>query len=418
MIDLSPYLPYALTALLSLLIGSGFSALFLQRKHMTLERENGRLTAALDAEVNALKHASDTLDARFKATAQEALTQSATQLMSLAQEKLTNAHKDSRHALNTRQHAIDAMIKPMHEKLETLSQTLTHVKGTDEALRTELHTLSKETARLVGALKDPAAQGKWGEFILEGLMEKSGLIKGVHYETQVTLNGDNGVQRPDVLINIPDGLRIVVDAKAPINQTIERLGDTITEAEHGEMIDKTLRQVRQHIKDLGKKNYWEALDSVDFTVMFLPSEQIYSLALRADPDIITFAADRNIIIASPTLLLSLTRVVVLNWRQIELAQNAQAISEAGYDLYKRLLTFTDHMQKIGKNISSALRGYNDTIGSFERSVLPAARKFKDLQASNHTQTDLSIQPPPEDTPRHLNLTAEDDKEKQAHITDI
>jgi DNA recombination protein RmuC len=266
---------------------------------------------------------------------------------------------------------------------------------------------------LVGALRDPAAQGKWGEFILEGLLEKSGLIKGVHYETQVSMHHEGQRQRPDAIIHMQDGFNIIIDAKAPLNQFTQRLDQQISEEEYQNLLKNIAKQVREHIKELGKKGYWENIDSPDFTVMFLPSEYLYSLALRADPEIVDFAAQRNIIIASPTLLMSLIRVVGMSWRQMELAQNAQEISERGYELYKRMLTFTTHFEKLGKNIGAALRGYNDAIGSFERSVLPAARKFKDLQGSTSTNADITLSEQNNETPRTLQLTDEDQNEKNA-----
>ncbi len=165
-----------------------------------------------------------------------------------------------------------------------------------------------------------------------------------------------------------------------------------------------------------KKDYWENIDSPDFTVMFLPSEHLYSLALRSDPSLVDFAADRNVIIASPTLLMSLIRVVSMSWRQVDLAKNAQEISERGQDLYKRLLTFTGHIEKVGKNIGAALRGYNDAVGSLERSVLPAARKFKDLQGTASTTPDISVVEQTEDLPRILTLTTEDEDEKKRAST--
>lgn len=384
----------------------------MQRRQITLERDNAKLTEQLIAQEHALTQAGDSLDARFKATAQEALAKSTEQFMQLAQEKLKAAQSDQAHDIEKRQKSIDDMVKPVHQKLEELNKALDQVKGTDQALRDDLKSLNKETARLVGALRNPAAQGRWGEFILEGLLEKSGLIKGVHYETQVSMHSEGSRQRPDAVIHMQDGFNIIIDSKAPLNEFTQRLDSDLSDSEYKDIMHKISHQVRHHIKELSKKGYWENIDSPDFTVMFLPSEHLYSLALRADPDIVNFAAERNIIIASPTLLMSLIRVVGMSWRQMELAQNAQEISERGYELYKRLLTFTDHFQKVGKNIGQALRGYNDAIGSFERSVLPSARKFKDLQGSTQTSlAEMTVTEQNTDSARHLNLSHEDESEK-------
>jgi DNA recombination protein RmuC len=323
---------------------------------------------------------------------------------------LKDAQKDSTHDLEKRQKAIDDLVKPVHQNLEALGKALEQVKGTDTALREDLKALSRETAKLVGAMRDPSAQGQWGEFILEGLLEKSGLMRGVHYETQVTIGQENRF-RPDVIINMQDGFNIIVDAKAPINEFAARLGDNLSEEEHAAVVQSLARQVRDHVKRLGGKGYWENAKAAgpDFVVMFLPSEHIYSMALRADPDLVDFALNNGVIIASPTLLMSLLRVVSLSWKQIELAKNAQEISERGNELYKRMLTFTDHMGKIGKGLQGAMNSYDAAVGSLEKSVMPAARKFKELQGGVDELPEFKTI---EQTPRTLMLSAEDEKEKK------
>jgi DNA recombination protein RmuC len=399
-------------AILAFIMGALVTALWMMRTRHALERENTELRVRLQAGQEALVQAGEVLDARFKATAQDALAQSTQAFMQLAQEKLKNAQADTAHDLDKRQRAIDEMVKPVKEQLAAMKGALEQVQGTDKSLREEMQILNRETARLVGALRDPAAQGKWGEYILEGLLQKSGLMKGIHYETQISMQTEQGRQRPDAIIRMQDGFNIIVDAKAPLNEFSQRLGQDMSENDFTDLTLSLARQVREHVKALGKKEYWENIDSPDFTVMFMPSEHLYALSLRADPSLVDFAAERNIIIASPTLLMSLIRVVGMSWRQVELAQNAKEISERGYDLYKRLLTFTSHMDKVGKNIGAALRGYNDAVGSLERSVLPAARKFKDLQGSASTTPELTIIAQEEDTPRTLILAADDEIEKE------
>ena len=367
--------------------------------------------AALSAKVKAHEDAHAALEDRFKVTAQEAVKNAHESFLQLAQEKFQAVQKDHAHEVEKKNKAIADLVDPVHKNLQALGQAVEQVKGTDKALREDLQSLSRETAKLVGALRDPSAQGQWGEFILEGILDKSGLIKGVHYETQVSVESDKGRQQPDAVINMQDGFSIVVDAKAPINEFTQRLSEDLTEDDTRALMQNLARQVRGHVKQLGRKNYWENIESADFTVMFLPSEHIYSMALRADPDLVDYASGQAVIIASPTLLMSLLRVVSLSWRQVELAKNAQEISERGIDLYKRLLTFTGHLEKVGKNIGTALRGYNDAVGSLERSVLPAARKFKDLQGVSSADS-LPETKILEDSPRALTLSAEDENERK------
>lgn len=401
----------AIDTLIGFVIGALLTGMIFLVARQKLAMQNAELKAQMRERQIAYDQASAALDQRFKITASEALQKSSEQFLQLAQEKLKAAQSDSAHDLEKRQNSIAEMIKPVHKNLEEMSKALEQVKGTDTALREDLKTLSRETARLVGALRDPAARGRWGEYILEGLLDKSGLIKGVHYETQVSMQTVDGTRRqPDAVINMQDGFKIIIDAKAPVNKFAERLSEDMNEADYNALLSDLSRQIKSHVNELGKKSYWENVDSPDFTVLFLPSEHLYSLALRGDVEMVDFAASKNIIIASPTLLMSLLRVVGMSWRQVELAKNAQEISERGMDLYKRLLTFTDHLGKVGKNLQSAMKGYDSAVGSLERQVLPAARKFKDLQGQN--TADLPEFDTIEETPRLITLTTDDEQEKK------
>ncbi len=370
---LLPALGFALGFLLA-------SVVFLLRRQKEAAHAAG-LEAELEAQKRALQEVGAALDLRFKATAQEALSLSARQFLELAQEKLNAAHKDGAHDLEKRQKAIDDLVKPVQDKLKSLESVLEQVKGTDQALRDDLHRLSRETGRLVGALRDPAAQGRWGEYILDGLLEKSGLIKGVHYHTQVNVQTSEGRQRPDAVIDMQDGFKIIIDAKAPVNEFVQRLSEELSEADYKALMAALARQVKSHVQKLGQKNYWETMESPDFTVLFLPSEHLYSMALRADPELVEIAARNNVIIASPTLLMSLLRVVGMSWRQVELAKNAQDISALGAELYDRIVTFAGHMDTIGKGLERALSGYNKAVSSLESRVLVSARKLQDLHAA-------------------------------------
>jgi DNA recombination protein RmuC len=403
-----------MTAILGFIAGGTAGALIAGiygfRRIMSLERRNAELDSQLKSERTAFETMNAEMNNRFRLSAQEALEKSSEQFLRLAQERLKSLQSDSAHDLDKRQKAIDSLVKPVQEQLLELGKALQAAKGTDEELRKDLRFLSTETAKLVGALRDPSAQGAWGEYILEGVLQKSGLIKGIHYDTQVSFEGENGRQRPDAVIRMQDGFNIIIDAKAPINELTQRLSESLSEDDHQNLMSAMARQVRSHVQALSKKGYWENLDSPDFTVLFLPSEQVYSLALRADPNLVDYANSHQIIIASPTLLMSLLRVVAMSWRQVELARNAQDISALGGELYKRLLVFTDHMGKIGKNIQSAMNGYDAAVGSLEKSVLPAARKMQELQGK--TAEKLEDLNTIERSPRMLSLSEEDEREKR------
>ncbi|MFP4313126.1 MAG: DNA recombination protein RmuC [Alphaproteobacteria bacterium] len=399
-----------LYAIGGLLAGLFMATLYFFGRVTKLERQNAELTAQIKSQAASFEAINAEMNNRFKLSAQEALRASSEQFLQLAQEKLKIAQNDGAHDLEKRQKAIETLVKPIQEQLDGLGKAVQQTKGTDEELRKELKFLTTETAKLVGALRDPSAQGQWGEYILEGLLEKSGLMKGIHYETQVSFETENGRVRPDAVINMQDGFNIIIDAKAPINEFTQRLGSDLNEDQYNEVMRGIARQVKSHVQALGKKGYWENLESPDFTVLFLPSEHIYSLALRADPTLVDYATAQNIIIASPTLLMSLLRVVGMSWRQVELAKNAQEISELGGELYKRLLKFTDHIGKVGKNLQNAMNGYDSAIGSLEKSVLPSARKMHELQGKQ--SDDLQKLDAIERNPRLVSLTEEDEAEKK------
>lgn len=351
-------------------------------------RQRDALSARLDGIAETEARAQES----FRLLAQDVLKDSQQQFLVLAGEKLKTAQNDGAHDLEKRQTAINEMIKPLAKHLETLGSTVEQIKGTDMALRDDLKNLSRETAKLAGALRDPTAQGRWGEYILEGLMENSGLIKGVHYVTQETMSATG--HRPDMILNLNDGMKIVIDSKTPLNQYAMALAEVTGEDQMTQIMRDLAAQVKSHIMALSKKGYWENIDSdtVDFTVLFLPSEPLFSLALRGDPSLAELAAAKNVIIASPTLMMSLARVVRMGWRQVDLANNARAISEQGAVLYQRLLTFADHMSKVGKGLSGAIDGYNNAVGSLERMVIPASRKLQELgvQDSGKKPAELTV----------------------------
>lgn len=345
------------------------------------------------------------LSGRFRLTAQEAVQQAHESFLQRAEETFKKHHADGAHELDKRQRAIDELVKPVQKQLEGLNRALEQSGGLQKAIREDLQNLNKETAKLAGALRNPAARGNWGEEMLERLLENSGLIKGINYELQVALEG----ARPDAVVKLPESLHIVIDAKAPINDFVRKLDADMSDGDYAALQTDLARAVKNHINDLGKKAYWEQLDSPDFVVLFLPSEHLFSAAVQADASLLDLAAERKVVLASPVLMMSLLRVVAMSWRQVELAKNAAEISARGDDLYKRLLTFTGHIEKIGKHLQSAMGGYDAAIGSLEKSVMPAARKFRELQGGTDDLPELR---PIEQPPRLLSLSADDEAMKK------
>ena len=333
-----------------------------------------------------IENRSDLLN-QFKVLSAEALQTTNESFMSIAQERFKNWEQANKGDLEKRQFAISELVKPVQLNLQNLSGAVNELKGTSALVREDLQMLSKNTLKLAGAMNNPAMRGRWGEMLLDRLLEKSGMVRGVHYDTQSTLDGESGAKlRPDVVISLQDGFRIAIDAKAPIQDILDDLDNP--EAQDA-IRTRLATQVRSHIKALGSKSYQDALGGqVDFTVLFLPGEHLFSLAIAGDPTLIDYAADNNIVLTSPSLMLSLLRVVHLSWRQGELAENAQHIADTGRDLYKSLSVFGGHLDKIGTNLNRSVGAYNDAIGSLERNVLSKARKFEELQAV-HTSEQLT-----------------------------
>lgn len=334
--------------------------------------------AALEARLETERAA---LGDHFKALAQSALQSNNEQFLALASEKLSAAHKDNDHALQKRSIAIEQMVKPVEAHLQRMNGIVEQLQATDKTIRDDLQNLHKETSKLSSVLRNPSAQGRWGEFVLETILDRANLIKGVHYNTQEQIEGG---KRPDVIINLHDGFRIAIDSKAPINEFVARLDQDLTADDNQQVQQSMARAVRSHVKALGAKAYQDNIEGSDFVILFLPSEVVFSSTLRADPDIVDYASENHVVIASPTLIISLLRVVGLSWRQVEMAKNAAEVAALGADLHKRFSKFLEHFAKVGRSLGSALTSYNDAVGSAERSVLPAARKFSKMHAVNQS----------------------------------
>lgn len=390
-----------------LLAGVAICGLMLGLKLASSSAKAAALEARLETERAALGD-------HFKALAQSALQSNNEQFLTLASEKLAAAHKDGDHALQKRSIAIEQMVKPVEAHLQRMNGIVEQLQATDKTIRDDLQNLHKETSKLTSALRNPAAQGKWGEFVLEQILEKANLIKGTHYETQSVV--ERG--RPDVVINLHDGFRIAIDAKAPINEFIVRMDEDLSPDEISAIRSNMARAVRSHVKDLGARSYHEKIEGSDFVILFLPSEAVFSATLGSDPTIVDYAAENNVVIASPMLIISLLRVVGLSWRQARMAENAAKVAELGVELHKRLSTFMEHFAGIGKNINAALNAYNKAVGSFERQIIPQTKKFKKYHviAQNADLPDLTAY---ENAPRQLiaaneaiSTTDEDDDDTQ------
>jgi DNA recombination protein RmuC len=261
--------------------------------------------------------------------------------------------------------------------------------GYHAALAQQIRSLQTETARITNALRAPAQRGRWAEMHLRRTVETAGLVEHCDFFEQVTAPGEDGAMRPDMIIRLPAGRTVLVDAKAPLEAYLEAAQATDEAFREARLRDHA-SQVRQHVQKLSRKSYWEGFsESAEFVVLYLPNDAHFSAALEHDAELLESALAARVVLATPSTLCALLLTVAHGWKQEKLAQNAREIAGLGRELHKRLSDSARHLGKLGRSLEGAVRAYNETVGSLESRVLPSARKFRDLAAS---QLDVEIEP--------------------------
>lgn len=328
-------------------------------------------SAELQAEKRVLTEAQTKLLESFQALSAQALQANNQMFLDLADT-----------ALAKRQMAIDELVRPLKD---SLTQVDTKIQELEIArvsaygmLTSQLQSLGVETTNLVKALRTPHTRGQWGEMQLRRTVEIAGMIDYCDFRVQQTLYGEEDIRlRPDMIVQLPNGRRLVVDSKAPLAaylDAIELEDDGLRAAK----LKQHALQVRTHVEKLGQKSYWSQFDHApEFVVAFLPGESFYSAALQHDPSLIEFGADRKVLIATPTTLIGLLKAIGYGWRQEKIAQNAFEISRIGRELYERLAKLAESFAMVGTHLDRATRSYNDAAGTFEKRVLVSARRMKE-----------------------------------------
>jgi DNA recombination protein RmuC len=358
-----------------------------------LERELIRARADLEHErslsqerLATVNDAQERLSASFKALSAEALQASVAHLSEVAQSQLRATQAEAKGDLDKRRDAVEQLVAPLKEQLGRVDAQLLQLdrerRESRGRLEAQLKTLADtgeklrtETGALVTALRKPNARGQWGQMQLRNVVELAGMVKHCDFVEQSSLAGDDQSLRPDLVVSLPGGKRVVVDAKAPLQGVLDAY-QARDEPEREAHLRDHARLLRKHVKALADKAYWAGLDSApDFVVLFLPGEHLYGAALEVDPSLIEDAMARRVLIATPTTLLAILRAVSYGWQQERVAESAQAVSELGRELHGRLAKLSGLLGTLGSRLNSTVRAYNETIGSYEARVLPGARRF-------------------------------------------
>ena len=395
----------ALWLALGLIIGAGVIAVALRprlragiaagQRAAELDRELVRARADLEHErelaqerLATVNDAQERMSDSFKALSAEALQSSMAQLAELSRAQLQAAQAQASGDLEKRQHAVEQLVAPLREQLGRVDSQLTRLdqerRESRGRLESQLRTLNEtgerlrsETGALVTALRKPNARGQWGQMQLRNVVELAGMVRHCDFAEQSPVAGDDSTLRPDLIVSLPGGKQVVVDAKAPLQGVLDAY-EARDEAERDQHLRDHARLLRKHVKSLADKAYWAGLDTTpDFVVMFLPGEHLYGAALEADPALIEDAMARRVLIATPTTLLAMLRAVAYGWQQERVAESAQAISDLGRELHVRLVKLSNLVATLGTRLNSTVRAYNETVGSYEARVLPAARRFAD-----------------------------------------
>jgi DNA recombination protein RmuC len=377
--------------------------------------ENERKTS--NEKIELITHAGEGLQNAFKAMASDALKSNNLSFLTLAKESLQRFQSEARGDLDARQKAVAELVAPVRDSLSKVDEQIQRIevargdaygelRAQVQSLISTQKELQSQTGNLVRALRTPNVRGRWGEIQLRRVVEIAGMVSYCDFDEQETVNTESGRLRPDLVVKLPGGKNVVVDAKTPLQAFLDAFETTDEEARRACLANHA-RQVRDHMNTLSGKKYWEQFESTpEFVVMFLPGETFFSAALEQDSSLIEHGVLSRVIPASPTTLIALLKAINYGWNQEKLARNAQQISALGKELHDRLRLLAQHISSVGTGLDRAVDSYNKAVGSLESRVLVSARKFAELGTS--VADDIPELEPIETTARALSFEWDED----------
>lgn len=366
-------------------------------------------------QVEAMRADEERLREQMTAISNSVLERTTRHLEEQLEQRQKLEREQAKNELEKRTVEIKTAVSPVTEKLAEVQKKVEELEAQRIKAQSELNqqlrylkegteALASEAGGLSAALRKPMGRGSWGEVQLRRVIELAGMVEHCDFTTQVTVEGDEGRLRPDVVVHMPGGHSVVIDAKAPMEGFLEALNET-DEARREEQLKRHVRHVREHVNTLRSKNYQSQFEqSPDLVVMFVPSEGIYHAALAEDSLLLEHGISEKVLIATPTTLIGLLRAIEYGWGQERIAQSAQEIAEVGRELHKRIATFSEPLAKVGRSLSTATTQYNQAVASFESRVKPQLRKMEDAGAQSSKE--VPELPAVETQPREVVVEAE------------
>ncbi len=355
--------------------------------------KNVELKAKLENETGLNKAMNEHLKDTFEAMSSKVLKSNNESFIQLANETMKGFMVKAESEHSKRAESINHLIKPLKESLDRHEKLVVEFQsGNNKAmgsLKTYLEelgksqkSLEKETGALVAALKNPKVRGRWGEIGLKRIVEFSGMSDFCDFNEQISTNTEEGRLRPDMIINLPENRKIIVDSKVPLNAYLDSL-ETVNDDEKKQLISAHAKAVQQHVKSLSAKAYWSQFDnSIDFVVLYIEVESAFATALHENPRLVMEGLQNRIVFATPTTLIALLQTVAYSWKQQKAGENAKKIIDSSRELHERIAVFNNYLQKLGQNLNSIVGTYNQAIGSWESRVAPSIKKMEELGVSS------------------------------------